>query len=99
VAKDSLPYPDALQGRAVPRGGPASPAEHNEGNTDSEFTSWITDPQVAREKALDKDIGGRGVVLEKDFDAARLVRSPDAYFESEVLIRGLVTVARVTEVP
>ena len=98
VAKDNLHYPDALRGIARPRGGPASPADHNDGNTNSDFTSWTTDRQVAKEKALDRDLGGRGVILQKDFDPADIVASPDAYFEGEVLVRGLVTDALVIEV-
>ena len=47
---------------------------------------------------MDRDMGGAGVILQKDFDAIIIVLSPDAYFESEVLVRGLVIDALVIEV-
>jgi len=98
VAMTNPQYQDALHGIAKPRGGPATPAEHNDGDTQSEFTSWTTDWHVALEKAMDRDMGGAGVILQKDFDAIIIVLSPDAYFESEVLVRGLVIDALVIEV-
>ena len=98
VARDNPQYPEAAQEIIRPRGGPATPADHNEGDTKSEFTSWTTNLQVAREKATDQDLGGQGVVLWKDFQESELVISPDAFFEQEVLIRGLVVDALVSEV-
>lgn len=99
VAEGHTYYQEALRGIARPRGGPATPAQHNQGFTDSDFTSWTTDCQVARKKALESDMNGRGIILQKDFDEAEIVLSPDAYAESEVFIRGLVTDALVIEVP
>ncbi len=84
-------FENALEGNAYPRGGNASPLEHNLGNTQSEFTSWTTDRNVAREFA---DEGG--AVLERQFNPSEMIRSPDRYGESEILIRGPVTGARVT---
>ena len=67
VAASHIYYQDALRGIARPRGSTATPAQHNEGNTDSEYTSWTTDHRVARKKALESDFVGRGVILQKDF--------------------------------
>jgi uncharacterized protein RhaS with RHS repeats len=91
VAEDHPGFQDALEGKATPRGGPASAAEHNAGNTDSPFTSWTTDPGVARNFA-----GDRGVVLSKSWEGLVTVRSPDAFGESEVLVKGSVTGAKVS---
>ena len=98
VAKNNLHYPDALQGIVKPIGGSATPKEHNEGDTRSTYTSWTPSLQLAREKAQDQDLGGHGVVVQRDFDAADLTFSPDAFQESEVLVRGLVTDSVVIEV-
>jgi hypothetical protein len=93
-------FDDASNGIAIPRGGAATPAEHNEGNTQSPYTSWTTDPDVATNFALRP--GGNGVVLSKTFaqDATvvspnvkdvKLIQAPIAKNESEVLIKGPVT--------
>lgn len=61
VARDHPGYDDALKGRANPRNpnGTATPEQHNLGNTtDSPYTSWTRDPDVARRFA-----GPDGVVL------------------------------------
>ena len=99
VAEGHLYYQEALQGIARPRGGPATPAQHNEGLTDSEYTSWTTSYQIARNKALESDLDGHGVILQQDFDEVEIVASPDLYAEAEVLICGLVTNALVLKVP
>lgn len=99
VAEGHTYYQDALQGIARPRGGPATPAQHNQGFTESEYTSWTTSYEIALRKALEGDFAGRGVVLQKDFDVAEIIQSPDAYAELEVFICGLVTDALVIEVP
>jgi hypothetical protein len=91
VAEDHPGYPDALDGNAFPRGGHEDPFLHNAGNTQSEFTSWTTDRGVAQDFA-----GDNGVVLEKQFSPPEMIRSPDRFGESEVLIKGPVTGARVT---
>lgn len=86
VATHHPGYEDAVQGVARPRGGPASALEHNLGDTRSEFTSWTTDPEVAR------GFAGNGVVLRVPMSSVRgqVVRSPDYFGESEVLLRGPV---------
>ena len=99
IAEGHLYYQEALQGIARPRGGPATPAQHNEGLTDSEYTSWTTSYQIAWRKALESDSNGRGIVLQKDFRETQIIVSPDVYAESEVFIRGLVTNALVRKVP
>lgn len=99
VAHDNPQYAEALNGNVFPRGGPATPEEHNLGDTASEYTSWTTDRDVAVEKATDRDLGGRGVVLDKEFVEAEIVTSPDFYDEAEVLVRGPVTGANVTWEP
>ncbi len=99
VAKGHVYYQEALRGIAYPQGGAASAAEHNLGETRSEYTSWTTSHQIALKKALESDLNGRGVVLQKDFSEAEVVASPDVFVESEVFILGLVTDALVIEVP
>ena len=99
IAEGHTYYQEALRGIARPRGGHATPAQHNEGFTESEFTSWTTSYQAARRKALESDMNGHGIILQKDFDEAQLTASPDVYGESEFLIYGLVIGAVVREVP
>ncbi|MGI4790738.1 MAG: hypothetical protein ACRYFS_18055 [Janthinobacterium lividum] len=99
VAKGNLHYSDALQGIARPIGGSASVDDHCFGDTESKYTSWTTRRSVAVEKALDTKLGGRGVVLTKDFSEAELISSPDFYDEAEVLVVGVVTDASVEWVP
>lgn len=99
VAEGHIYYQEALRGIARPRGGQSTPALHNQGFTDSEFTSWTTDYQVAWKKAIESDVNGRGIILQKDFDVTELVSSPDAFGELEVLVRGIVIDALVFEVP
>lgn len=93
VAEDHPGYQDALNGTAVPRGGTASAAAHNLGDTDSPFTSWSTDEGVARNFA-----GSNGAVMRipnADGRGYTLVRSPDSFDEGEVLVRGPVRGATV----
>ncbi len=99
VARNNLHYLDALQGIARPRGGSASPADHCFGDTASQYTSWTTRRAVAVEKALDTDLGGRGVVLTKDIADSKLTLSPDFFGEAEVLVSGTVTDALVKWLP
>jgi hypothetical protein len=92
VASDHPAYQDALNGNATPRGGDASALEHNLGDTNSPFTSWTTDPEIAQDFA-----GPDGVIL-RIANAAGPgygpVASPDLFGESEVLIQGNVTDAQ-----
>lgn len=98
-------FSNALEGRAVPRGGRATAAEHNAGDTASDLTSWTTNRDVARNYALRPD--GSGVVLEVTVPASSTVASPSllniqlrgtntVVNESEVLLRGRITDAKVT---
>ncbi len=91
----------------LPRGGNATPAEHNSGNTNSQYTSWSTDPEVATNYALRPN--GGGVVLTKTVPESLTIVSPSikdvllkqsgkVVNESEVLLKGPVTGATVTEV-
>ena len=85
-------FTNALRGMAIPRGGPATPEEHNDGDTDSIYTSWTTDISVAEDNAKYPD---GGVILTHKFPRWRLVKSPDKYGESEVLVVGPVTGSKV----
>ncbi|MFN0140348.1 MAG: RHS repeat domain-containing protein [Pyrinomonadaceae bacterium] len=87
----------AKQGIALPRGGPASPREHNEGDTDSIFTSWTVEEGIATGRA--KSWGTGGVVLSKKFPRSRLVQSPDNFDEGEVLVIGPVSGSNVKWIP
>ena len=99
VAEGHIYYQDALRGIARPRGGSATVAQHNRGNTRSEYTSWTTSYSIALRKALESDLTGQGIVLQTDFSETEIIASPDVYAESEVFIRGLVTDALVIKVP
>lgn len=94
VWDDHPAFQDALEGSANPRGGSATPLEHNLGDTRSIHTAWTTDPALAAERA-----GPGGVVLQQTFPASRLVRSPDLFGEGEVLVTGPVRGAFVTPIP
>jgi RHS repeat-associated protein len=90
VSRNHFGYDDARSGVARPRGGSSTPAQHNEGFTDSPYTSWTTDLDVARDFA-----GEDGVVLRIRRTGQNLVQSPDAYNESEILIQGIFRGAEV----
>ena len=85
-------FAEALVGIARPRGGHEDPMLHNSWDTKSEFTSWTTNREVAVEGAADQN----GVVLEKWFPKSAWLRTPDKQAEDEILIKGLVTGAKVT---
>ena len=91
VARDHPGYDDALKGRVNPRNpnGTATPEQHNLGNTtDSPYTSWTRDPDIARRFA-----GPDGVVLRVprgEGSPYKFEWSPDVYYEQEILIRGPV---------
>ncbi len=86
-------FKEALLGKAPPRGGHASAAEHNIGNTDSPYTSWTTNPKVA-----DGYAGEKGAVLIVDLEdfEGSWEMSPDVFREDEILIKGAVENATVT---
>ena len=83
----------AYNGVAIPRGGMATPAEHNRYNTRSMFTSWTSSRQVADWRA--NLAGNGGVVLKKSFRQSELIWSPDIFAEAEWLVFGIVTGAKV----
>lgn len=102
-------YANARNGTALPRGGNATPLEHNTLTTESNYTSWTYDRRVAVNFALRPN--GSGVVLEKTVPANRIVPSPDTKSvnlkqspgtiakEQEVFLQGPVSGAAVTTVP
>jgi hypothetical protein len=90
VAEGHPGYEDAVRGVVKPRGGHENPYLHNEGDTRSEFTSWTTNRAVA-----ERFTEGKGIVLQMTVDKSKLIYSPDYYGESEVLIQGPVSGARV----
>jgi hypothetical protein len=85
-------YDDALEGRAVPRGGHSDPARHNAGNSESVYTSWTTDYEgVALDAA---ELGnGPGIVMrhrKRDVEDRLIYGPQDVYGESEILIQGVI---------
>ncbi len=82
-------YKNALKGMAVPLGGHNDPDSHNWGDTESVFTSWTTNINIAL-KFANKN-GSGGVLLSKDFLVRETIPSPDTYNEQEILIQGIVT--------
>lgn len=92
VARGHPGYDNALQGVVFPRGGDATVAEHNAGNTMSNYSSWTTERWIA-EKHADYD----GIVLRVNLAdyPGRWMESPDRFFEHEVLIEGSVRNAKV----
>jgi hypothetical protein len=100
-------YSNATKGQANPRGGNATPAEHNANNTKSNFTSWTPDLDVATNYALRPD--GDGVILTKTVPIDETVTSPSAKDvvlnqsgkltnEKEVLLKGNISGAEVKNV-
>ena len=79
---------DAHEGTAYPIGGHSDPIEHNDGNTNSIFTSWTTEWGTARFFAT--KYGQGGVILTADIPASQIVASPNTYDEHEVLVVGPV---------
>ncbi len=94
VADDHPGFGNALQGIAKPRGGNASVFEHNYyNNTRSPWTSWTTREDIAEVFAQEG-----GVVMRKLFPNTSMIKSPDLFKESEVLIEGVVTGASTRRV-
>ncbi|WP_281335986.1 DUF6443 domain-containing protein [Flavobacterium eburneipallidum] len=106
VNSTSPAYKNATEGTATPRGGAATPTQHNEGNTASNFTSWTKNPEVAKNFAL--RTSGEGVVMEVTVPTTSTVTSPSAkevnlvqwpgtvVNEAEVLLQYSVTGAKTT---
>jgi hypothetical protein len=95
VHKNHPDLPNAKKGTAVPRGGPATPAEHNAGDNRSEYTSWTTRESTADYYA--DRYGPGGVKLTLTVPESQLIPSPDTKNEAEVFLRGTVSGAQVTE--
>jgi RHS repeat-associated protein len=107
VNKNHVAYSEALKGTAKPKGGTATPVEHNGGVTESPYTSWTTDPEVAINYAT-RPLGD-GVVLKAEIPKSKMVESPNVepiiqkqtgelISESEVLVEGTVTNAKVINI-
>ncbi len=108
INESHVGFDDAMKGITKPKGGDASAFEHNLGNTNSPFTSWTTDPDVAKNFALSPK--GGGVVLEKVVPKSELFSSPNLnkvllkgsggkiVNESEVLLKGPIKEAKVSSV-
>ena len=108
VNSTSPGYENALEGIAKPRGGSASPLEHNTVTTESNYTSWTSNMSVAENFGL--RTSGEGVVLTAEIPNSQLVQSPNLksvnliqspgtiVSESETLVRGSVSGANVRKV-
>jgi len=88
------PFVDwAQQGYAVPKGqfkpdAHTSPGLHSDGNTESIFTSWTTDPKVAAWFAMKEGPGG--VILIDRIPAGSGIRGGMIPAESEVIRQGII---------
>ncbi|MFH7000144.1 hypothetical protein ACHRVZ_19670 [Flavobacterium sp. FlaQc-57] len=100
-------FENAVQGTATPKGGIATAVEHNGGNTNSNFTSWTTNPEVAKNYAL--RTSGDGVMMEMQVPNSQIVTSPSVknvvlkqgggmVNESEFLVKGSISGATVTPI-
>ena len=78
-------YKNALKGESVPWGGHRDIALHNYGDNKSDFTSWTTNPDIARRFATDKP---DAIILEQQVKRKDLIWSPDIFMEHEVLRLG-----------
>lgn len=107
VNSASPAYENVTQGVATPKGGTATPVEHNLGNTNSDFTSWTTNPEVAKNFAL--RTSGEGIIMEAQVPSSQMVTSPSIkdvvlkqgggiVNESEVLMKGTISGANVTPI-
>ena len=102
VASDSPAYEDALEGAAEARGGPANALDHSLGDTNSPYTSWTSDYNVATRFATNNGTSD-GVILTKTFapgEAAQVAPNVEQMMEeSEYLVPGRVTGASTVKVP
>lgn len=73
VPRSSPAHADALRGIARPRGGSATPEQHNAGDTRSKYTSWTTEKWIARWCETPDIFGEREILIE------------GAVFEAEVI--------------
>jgi hypothetical protein len=96
LAKGHHEYDAAAEGRAVPRGTSTNINDHSGGNaTDTIYTSWSDDPEVAQFGAenLGDDYVGEGVMLRakvEGIDPSRIIQihgtQYERFFEDEHLI-------------
>jgi hypothetical protein len=104
VNESSPAFANATNGVVVPRGGTATAAEHNAGNTQSLFTSWTPNVEVAQNYALRPS--GNGVVLSTTVPKTSIVPSPSLknvvlkpsgkyVNEQEVLLKGTIKGCKV----
>ncbi len=108
VNSESVAYKNAQKGTAKPRGGDATPLEHNTLTTESQYTSWTWDKRVAKNYALRTN--GEGVILEANIPINKTVVSPNTksvnliqspgtiVSESELLVKGTTKGAKVEKV-
>ncbi|MFT3981659.1 MAG: hypothetical protein QM687_14385 [Ferruginibacter sp.] len=109
VNEENVAYQQAVKGTVSANGGTATPLEHNTSSTlNSPYTSWTTNPEVAKNYALRP--AGSGVVLTAQIPISQTVVSPNTkrvnlaqspgtvVSESEVLVTGTVTGASVQKV-
>jgi hypothetical protein len=99
VAEGHPGYSNATQGIANPRGGTATAEAHTGGLTDSNYTSWTTDPAVARGFALEGSTG-KGVLLQATVPKASVFQTQTSilFEEAEWLRTGSTSGAKVTYV-
>ncbi|USA53935.1 hypothetical protein NDN13_01705 [Acinetobacter sp. C32I] len=80
-----------FKSKAIPKGGNATAEAHTGSQTNSKFTSWTTDINVARRFATEGN-SGNGVILQKNILENTMIRTQNSilFDESEVLIKGTV---------
>lgn len=89
-------FDDAVEGIARPRGGDSTPEMHHLGMTDSDYTSWTTNPAAAIRAATRG--GGSGIVMRGTIPGGRThVHVNDQSWveddlrgEAEVIIQGVM---------
>lgn len=80
-------FEDSKSGVVDPPGGEATPYEHNNGATNTNYSSWTINQGVATWWAGRGD--GPGILLQTEVPVSSLVLSPDLAFEGEVLLEGI----------
>jgi hypothetical protein len=91
-------YFDACEGIAKPMGGTATPLQHQDGYTNSPYTSWSVDIMVAYQYATNGLYGPcNGVILIKKVDLSgnrfvdtKKMVTGDKYGEAEILVKGMM---------
>ena len=81
-------------GIITPRGGIATPLDHNERDTKSNYTSWTPRIEVAYRYATMNLTTGKscsGIILVKLLNSgSSYIQSPDIHAEEEYLLKGIV---------